>query len=274
MENKNIILLRHHPMNVKFTNSFYVNQVDGNIDDYTIIDVTSRAMWNKCFMDEHPTFAKDISPFYIGPVLSSDGVTANIFEIFWQCGKVYPCHDDNGKPNEAFFAWRNAMYAKSTCTKDLMRHACKDLGYEHKDARYFAYFDKEKNQYVALNYVEARKKVYVPEYAKLVAGTESFAYLKSLVKAGKKLALVDFDGYNYGSKKAMEKVYESYLTKCAKNKVEPKHCLNDFLDIDSLKKVLSCPFLAAGHGFVLKAILQEDLVVQNGIVIDKAGVLS
>ena len=43
MENKNIILLKHHPMNVKFTNTFYLNQTDnGDLSDYVIIDVTSR----------------------------------------------------------------------------------------------------------------------------------------------------------------------------------------------------------------------------------------
>ena len=47
-------------------------------------------------MKEHPTFAKDLSPFFIGPVVSSVGAKANIFEIFWQCGKVYPCHDNYG----------------------------------------------------------------------------------------------------------------------------------------------------------------------------------
>ena len=274
MENKNIIMLRHHPMNVKFTNSFYTNQVDGNLEDYIIIDVTSRVARDKAFMAEHPTFAKDLSPFYIGPLVSSDGMTANIFEIFWQCGKVYPCHDNGGKPNADFFAWRNAMYAKTTCSKDLMRHACHDLGYEHKDARYFAYFDPNKKDYVALSYVEARKKVYVPEYAKLIVNTPSFAYLKSLVSQGKKLALVDFDGYNYGSKKAMAKSYEAYLNKCAKNKVAPRKSLRDFTAIDSMQKVLSCPFLSAGHGFAIKALLQEDIVVENGEVMDKAGILS
>ena len=73
MENKNIILLKHHILGVKFTNSFYTNQTDnGDLSDYIIIDVTSRVERDKEFMNEHPSFAKDLSPFFIGPVTSSD----------------------------------------------------------------------------------------------------------------------------------------------------------------------------------------------------------
>ena len=273
MENKNILFLRHHPMNVYFTNTFYTNQTENNLSDYIIFDVTSRVERNKDFMKEHPTFARDLSPFFIGPLVSSDGVKAEIFEIFWQCGKVYPCHDQGGKPNAAYFEWRNKFYAESTCTKDLMRHACKSLGYEHKDTLYFAYFDKEKQEYIPLNYVEARKKVYFPEYAKLIYNTESFQYLKSLVDSGKKIALVDFDACNYNEKCAMLKQYEAYLNKCKKNKIAPTLTENDFTKIDSLKKLVNCSFMPVGHGCVIKALLQGDIEVVDDEVIDHAGIL-
>ena len=273
MENKNILLLRHHPMNVHFTNTFYTNQTEGDLSEYMIFDVTSRIERNKEFMKEHPSFAKDLSPFFLGPVTSSDGVTANVFEIFWQCGKVYPCHDNGGKPNADYFEWRNYYYSQTECTKDLMRHTCKSLGYEHKDTLYFAYFDKEKGEYVPLNYVEARKKVYFPEYAKLICNTESFRYLKSLVDSGKKIALVDFDACNYNEKCAMLKQYEAYLNKCKKNKIAPTLTENDFTKIDSLKKLVNCSFMPVGHGCVIKALLQGDIEVIDGVYIDHTGIL-
>ena len=273
MENKNILLLRHHPMNVHFTNTFYTNQTEDSLEDYVIFDVTSRVERNKDFMKEHPTFARDLSPFFIGPLVSSDGVKAEIFEIFYQCGKVYPCHDQGGKPNAAYFEWRNKFYAESTCTKGLMRHACKSLGYEHMDTLYFAYFDKEKQEYIPLNYVEARKRVYFPEYAKLIYNTESFQYLKSLVDSGKKIALVDFDACNYNEKCAMLKQYEAYLNKCKKNKIAPTLTENDFTKIDSLKKLVNCSFMPVGHGCVIKALLQGDIEVVDDEVIDHAGIL-
>ncbi len=274
MENTNILLLRHHSLNVHFTNSFYTNQSENDLNDYMIFDVTSRVERNKEFMKTHPRFARELSPFYIGPVETTDCVTARIFEIFWQCGKVYPCHDDNGKPNADYFGWRDSFYSKPECTKDLMRHTCKSIGYEHKDARYFAYFDKEKGEYTPLGYVEARKKVYFPEYAKLVYNTESFKYLKSLVDSGQKIALVDFDACNYNEKCAMKKEYASYLNKCKTNKVSPTLTEDDFLNITSLKELVNAPFMKVGHGCVIKALLQGDIEVVDGEVIDHADILA
>lgn len=273
MENKNILMLRHHPMNVLFTNTFYTSQTENDLSDYIIIDVTSRIERNKSFMAEHPNFGKELSPFFIGPVITSDGTKANIFEVFWQCGKVYPCHNDNGKPNEDFFKWRNEFYSKTECTKDLMRHACKSIGYEHKDCQYFAYYDKTKCEYIPLSFVEARKKVYFPEYAKLIYNTDAFLWLKSLVDSGKKIALVDFDGYNYNEICSMKKKYEQYVNKCKKEKTSPVIPESAFLNITSMKDVANCPFLSAGHGFVIKALLQGDIEVINGEVIDHAGIL-
>lgn len=273
MENKNILMLRHHPMNVLFTNTFYTSQTENDLSNYIIIDVTSRIERNKSFMAEHPSFGKELSPFFIGPVIASDGAKANIFEVFWQCGKVYPCHDENGKPNDDFFKWRNEFYSKTECTKDLMRHSCKSLGYEHKDCRYFAYYDKNKCEYIPLSFVEARKKVYFPEYAKLIYNTEAFLWMKSLVDSGKKIALVDFDGYNYYEACSMEKKYEQYVNKCKKEKITPTIPESAFLNITSMKDAVSCPFLSAGHGFVIKALLQGDIEVIDGEVVDHAGIL-
>ncbi|MBP5766248.1 MAG: hypothetical protein J6X47_04605 [Clostridia bacterium] len=273
MENKNILMLRHHPLNVKFTNTFYTGQTENDLSEYTVIDVTSRVERDQSFMAEHPGFGKELSPFFIGPVVAPDGTKANIFEIFWQCGKVYPCHDNDGKPNAGFFGWRNGFYAKTECTKDLMRHACKDLGYEHSDCLYFAWFDKNSGEYVPLNYVESRKKAYFPEYAKLIADTEAFRWMKSLVDSGTKIALVDFDGYNYYEKCSMLGKYKQYVNKCEKEKRVPVITESEFLGIRSMKDVVKCPFLAAGHGFVIKALLQGDIAVENGDVVDRAGIL-
>lgn len=273
MENKSILLLRHHPMNVHFTNTFYTTQTENDLSEYIIIDVTSRITRNKEFMAQHPNFAREISPFYIGPLTSTDGVKAEIFEIFWQCGKVYPCHDDNGKPNSEYFQWRNYFYSQKECTKDLMRHTCKSIGYEHKDACYFAYFDKNKKDYISLDYVEARKKVYFPEYAKLIYNTKFFQYLKSLVDSGKKIALVDFDACNYNEPCAMKKEYVAYINRCKKDKVSPTLTEANFLNISSLKELVNTPFMKVGHGCVIKALLQGDIKVIDGEIVDNAGIL-
>lgn len=260
-------------MNIKYTNSFYTSQCPGLGDDYVIVDVTSRCVSDKEFMQEHPSFAKDISPFYIGPVVGEDGVKCNIFEIYWQCSKVYPCHDTNGKPNKSWLKWRNEYFAKKTCSKNLMRHANESLGYEHKDCLYTAVFDKELNKYVKLDYIEARKKVYFKEYAKLVYNTESFKWLKGLVDSGKKIALVDFDAFNYHSYSAKYKRYESYVEKCKKDNSVPRLSLNEFYGVKTIKDVINFS-LPAGHSVVLKALLQGDITVdESGNVVDVTGIL-
>ena len=273
MENKNIILLHRHFIDYKNNFTVYQNQVDDSINNYILIDVTSHVRKNKAFIEKHPGFEKDLSPFFIGPVVSSDGVTANIFEIFWQCGKVYPCHDNNGQPTEEFFKWRNEFYKRDKASGSLMRHACKDLGYENKDCRYFAYYDKEQKKYIPLGYVESRKKVYIREYAKLVANTESFKWLKSLVDSGKKIALLDFDGFNYYSYKGMKKLYEGYVNKCEKNKRPVTVNEEAYHKIKTIKDAINCPFLPVGHGFVIKMLLEEDIKVVNGEVVDENQIL-
>ena len=40
-----------------------------------------------------------------------------------------------------------------------------------------------------------------------------------------------------------------------------------------MKKAVDCFFLPCGHGFVIKALLQGDIEVVNGEIIDKGGVL-
>ena len=154
-----------------------------------------------------------------------------------------------------------------------MRHTCKSIGYEHKDARYFAYFDKKIGDYIPLDYVEARKKVYFPEYAKLIYNTESFQYLKSFVDSGKRIALVDFDACNYNEKCAMQKEYVAYINRCKKEKITPTHTETDFLNITSLRELVNAPFMKVGHGCVIKALLQGDLEIVDGEVVDRAGIL-
>ena len=49
---------------------------------------------------------------------------------------------------------------------------------------------------------------------------------------------------------------------------------DDFLNITSLKKLVDAPFMKVGHGCVIKALLQGDLEIVGGEVIDHAGLLA
>jgi hypothetical protein len=71
----------------------------------------------------------------------------------------------------------------------------------------------------------------------------------------------------------MEKEYASYLNRCKKNKVAPTLTRENFLRIGSLKELVDAPFMKVGHGCVIKAILQGDLEIVDGEVVDHAGLL-
>ena len=87
------------------------------------------------------------------------------------------------------------------------------------------------------------------------------------------MAVVDFDAFNFYSENAMKQRYKSYLNNCKKNKWKPTLTERDFTNIKSLKDAINCKFLAAGHAFVLKAMLDGSIEVVNGKVIDKDGIL-
>ena len=85
--------------------------------------------------------------------------------------------------------------------------------------------------------------------------------------------MVDFDAYNYYSDRAKGKYYEFYLNKCKRDGLKPTRKLIDFLNIKNMKDVCNCPFMAGGHAFVLKMLLQGDIDVVHGEVVDNCGVL-
>lgn len=267
MENKNVVIVKHHPRPLKLSNPFYTNQCP-DIEERVVINLTSR--------NPDRSFSKQVSPFYVGPVKGSDGAGADNLEVFWQCGKVFPHHDDAGKPTSDFFSYREKMYGapNGSIPKPVMRHPYREFGYEADDMLYWPYWNEEKGEYEPLSYLEARKKVYVPEYAKLVADTPALKYMKKLLDEGKKIALLDFDGFNYYCDEAMKIRYRAYVLKCRKNKVHPTLSEKDFTDIKDMKSAINFAHTPVGHAFVVKALLQDDFRVVDGKVLDMNGILT
>ena len=267
MENKNIVILKHHPRPLKYSNPFYTNQCP-DLEDRVIINVTSRS--------DNKAFARQLSPFFIGPVTGPDGATAPNLEVFWQVGKVFPHHDNNGCPGDKFFEYRKKMYTAKlgSIPKPVMRHPYREFGYEADDMCYWPCWNNEKKVYEPLSYLEARKKIYVPEYAKLVANTPAINYMKKLLNEGKKIALLDFDGFNYYCDEAMKIRYRAYVLKCKKEKLPVTLTEKDFTDIKDMKSAIDFAHMPVGHAFVVKALLQGDLKVVDNEVIDPLGMIA
>jgi len=94
---------------------------------------------------------------------------------------------------------------------------------------------KVDGEFRKLGYVDARKAIYMPVYARAVVKSEVFRRLKEMLDSGKNLMLLDFDGYNIH---------------------HPKY---NFTYNDAIH----CPILKMGHGFVLAMMLEGLITVDD-----------
>lgn len=167
-----------------------------------------------------------LSPFFLGPVETYDGMTAARLERAWQCSKVFSgLVDEAGNPTPEWFAWRDRMWADATnCDHMAIRYPFEK---QNRNRTLYSYW-KVDGEYRHLGYIEARKRIYLPLYARAVVKTEAYRRLCESRDAGENLLLVDFDGYN------------------------PHLPRYNFTYND----VIHCPLLKMGHGFVLAMLLE------------------
>lgn len=159
-------------------------------------------------------WSKGLSPFFLGPVELYDGHVAQNVENAWQYSKVYAEHaDENGDPKPEYLEWARAGWAKNSADRYPMGKGRKPL---------YSLWAGEK-----LPYVEARKKIYCPLYAKAVENTDAFKMLKQIFEHRENIWLWDFDGYDH-------------------------HKLNM-----TYQDVLDCPSRKMGHAFVLAMMLDN-----------------
>jgi hypothetical protein len=173
-------------------------------DDVIVIDTTSRSdNWTKGF-----------SPFIIyGGHLYGNYYAKNV-ENAWQFSKVYEQFDNNGIPKPEYFEWSQKGWIDKYAHRYPMGKGIKPL---------YSWWDG-----IKLDYVEARKKIYVPIYSRGVIKTETFNKLLDIYRTtNKDIYLIDFDGYNH--------------IKMGK----------------SLIDVLNDPNMKMGHGFVIFNLLTK-----------------
>jgi len=173
-------------------------------DDVIVIDTTSRSTnWTKGF-----------SPFIIyGGHLYGNYYAKNV-ENAWQATKVYKEFDDNGKPAPEYFDWAKKIWNDKWAHRYPMGKGVIPL---------YGWWDGQK-----LDYIESRKKIYVPIYSRGVIKTEVFNKLLDIYRTtSKDIYLIDFDGYNH---------------------IEMGKTLKD---------VINDPDMKMGHGFVIFNLLQK-----------------
>lgn len=141
------------------------------------IDTTSRSR----------NWSRGLSPFLVGPVPLYKGAgipQAQNLENVWQFCKVYKPHTgDDGDPTSDYFEWARSGWAD----KKAHRYP---LGKE--TIPLYSWWDGER-----LDYIQARKRIYIPLYAATVIQTEAFKRLLNLYRMEGDITLWDFDGYDY-----------------------------------------------------------------------------
>jgi len=171
---------------------------------------------------------RDLSPFYLGPCDLYGDYKALRMENAWQFSKVYLQHtDEKGDPTDEYFEWAK----KGWDDKQAHRYPMgKGILPE------YSYWDGKK-----LSYIEARKKVYVPLYARAVQKTKGYQFLKETYQEilqepeGDRptIYLLDYDAYRHEEQKM------------------------------TLTQVLNSKTKKCGHAFVLMMLLTNDDVLKQ-----------
>jgi hypothetical protein len=143
-------------------------------EDAEVINTTSRST----------NWSKGLSPFFAGPVDLYSGYKSLNVENAWQYSKCYEYYlESDGSVGERYFAWAKSGWSSTRADRYPMGKGVKPL---------FSFWDGQK-----LDYIEARKKIYIPLYARAIENTEAFLKLKALyLLVDKDLYLQDFDAHN------------------------------------------------------------------------------
>lgn len=158
-------------------------------------------------------WSRGLSPFFLGPVKLYGKYVARNVENGWQFSKVFLEHDADGAPSKEYFEWAEKGWRDNHAHRYPMGKGKLPL---------YSYWDGQK-----LDYVSARKKIYVPLYIAAVQKSDAFKTLLELYKGTEELTLWDFDGYDH-RKLGM-----------------------------TLKDVANCADKKMGHAFVLAMLLHN-----------------
>jgi hypothetical protein len=203
----------------------------------------------------------------LGPYILKDDKN-RIMENIWQFSKVYEkipksiqkysrydpkviwsrdaeTHVINDEIQPEYWAWRKAGMNN--------RYAVRyPVGYNYMHNCLYALAEDDPT--TKLNYVDARKKIYIPTYCTLVKEEPEFLFLKQRLKSGTNLLIIEVDGPHSES-------LDYYMDKYEVN--------NDFIEQDTMlvtrgniTVMLNDDRHAFGHGYCLAMALlnMEDLI--------------
>lgn len=158
-------------------------------------------------------WASGLSPFRLGPCQLYGQKTARIFENAWQFSKLYPEHaDQTGEPTTAYWNWAQDGWHSTRAHRYPLGKGRKPL---------CSLWDGQR-----LDYITARKQIYLPLYQRAVGNTRAYEILERTYRQQGSITLFDFDGYDH--------------TRLNMN----------------LRNVLECPDRICGHAFILSMMVK------------------
>jgi len=92
--------------------------------------------------------------------------------------------NEDGKLTPEYYQWREKLMNN----KEPVRYP---VGFKYRHQCLYA-FSKDPSE--KLDYISARKKIYVPVYADMVKSKQKFQYLKSRLAKGENLLIIEVDG--------------------------------------------------------------------------------
>lgn len=201
----------------------------------------------------------------LGPYVLKDD-KGRIMENIWQGSKLYPrvpkvsvpfsqkyrrivwtwpeeIHiDSDGNITDAYWKWREALMNNPDAVRYPVgitaRHTCK------------CSILKTSNGYERLDYIESRKKIYIPVYTKLIQEVDDFKELRQRHENGENLLIVEIDGPHHDS---LNYYIEKY--KVDKDFISVDNIID--VTVDNLKILLNDPKHPFGHGYCLAAAIGD-----------------
>lgn len=207
-------------------NLLVIGPKDNVASDFQIINTTSK---------DKNGLGGQLSPFFLGPVNIYEEITAKNLENAWQFSKVYPQHfnKENHMILEEYFTWAHNGWNDSFAHRYPMGKGKIPL------FGFWKTFNQTSKTWEEheWGYIDARINIYIPLYAKLVHKTSAFNKIKNMLKFQHKIALWDFDGYDF-KKRGM-----------------------------TFKDVVFCEKYKCGHAFVIYGLLTNQIIVDNDNVL-------
>ncbi len=204
------------------------------------IDVTSgsRKKINNVWINE-------LSPMFLGPVDENlifnvdsvqvqNPVRAELFENYWQYGKIFQelGHiDSQGQITQNWYNFRSYGYARTKGDRHPKGTKSNEVMYvDDKGHNHYRYYTAISSMYMdnIYDYITSRKYIYVPVYSWLITQTQAFAELKNAVDNGMNVHILDFD-------------------------VQPG---SNLVTLDFLTERINDPSIPFGHGNVVAGMLK------------------